>query len=449
MESNALNHNGQTSTAQKATLKESFSDPFNVKSFSASAASDILDGDFVSMANDSLGKMSLNGKRASIDQASSVASGDTTYFSTISAEMSLSSIHANNESMDSQQTIIVTSYVQPVKHQAGENPFGRPDDTLEQNDLLNSNAEIDPFNTNINVLDSLSKDDPFNSRDDFFGTSKLAEDSKSGGQFEVSSICNGSVKISDKANRSGKVDTQIDFGDDSRFDGEFEQLPSNVTYLDPDAFEKQFADESSFEKLDENECAMARRLGAKLENIPEDSRERNSSESEGEFENEFVGPAQLVKHQSEHSRIERTPGDAQMSSRADQTNKGESFVLDDKKAAAQKTFTVDDRKTVAQETSMIDGQKAVVQETFIVRTVDIAGQQAAAQETRTIGDGESKRLDMDKLTIWQLENEEKVKLKDEQEMKAIDQLKASAANELADWYVAYENERKLRMDNNR
>lgn len=491
------------STALNAPSKEPFSDPFNVKSFSTSAAP--TNDEFVSMANDSVGKTSsLNGKQSSIDEASSGA-GDTTYFSAMSAEMSLSSIHANNESglstihannesglstihandsINSLRTIITRPADLPVKRQVSENPFAQSDDTLESNSLLNSNVEIDPFETNISTLDSLSKSDPFNGRDDFFGNSKLGEDSKSAGQFEASSFCIKTGDKSgdtDKANRSSKMDTEIDFGDDdSRFDAEFEKLPSNVTYLEPDAFEKQFPDESTFEKLDENECAMARRMGGKLANIPEDSRERNSSESEGEFENEFVGPAQPVKHQAEHqtehSQIERTPGDGQTSVRAGETKQGETFVLGDKKAVAQETFTVGpidgkketaqeiftideskgtvqdasttgEPKATAQETSTTDDRKTAAQKTFTVAAIDTAGAKAVVQEILTNGGEESARVD--KRTIWQRENEEKIKLKDEQEKEAIDQLKASAAKELADWYATYQNERNLRMNNNR
>lgn len=373
--------------------KEAFSDPFNVKSFSASSEDNALDSDFVAVVNDSANKSVLNGKQTSIDPAV-CSTDDTTFFSTRSdqtddsqsmSEINLSNLIDPNKTIDSQQTVIVKSAAQ--FGQTREPQASRPDDTLERSvDPFSSNAELDPFNANINAFDSLSKDDPFNSRDDFFGTSKTEEDSKLSGQSE------------------------IDFGDDeSKLDEEFEQLPNNVTYLSPDMIEKHFIDES-FEKLDENECAMASKLAVKLENIPEDSREHNrpSSESEGEFENEFVGPAKLIGHQNpEHSQMSSTDG--QMSLQFDQT------------------------KEESKEESKVETTAEIV-ECLIQKAVEIRAE-------------ESKQLD--KMMMWRVQNEENIKQKDAEEMKMNDQLKSSASKELDDWYATYKHERKLRMDSNR
>ena len=362
-----------------AILKESFSDPFNVKSFSATLKSNSppnLDSDFESMINDSANKSALNAKKVSIEQTT-CETEDTTYFSTLSdqtnedsqstSEISLFNLtDSNNKTFDLQKTIVVRSVAQLGTGLTVERQLGRRDDTLERSvDPFNSNTEIDPFNTNISTFDSLSKDDPFNSRDDFLETSKI-EDYRPEGHSE------------------------IDFGDDSKFDDEFEQLPSNVTYLEPETTKKQLDDESSFEKLDEKECAMARRLGAKLENIPEDSRERNASESEGEFENEFIGSAELVEPQKkQHTPIGGAPE--------------ETVKCTDKRATA------------------------------------VPENQAADEESKPL----------DKMVMWQIQNETNMKLKDEEEMKRNDQLKALASNELEDWYANYEHERKLRINNNR
>lgn len=394
------NFTAPTNGVQHAPPKESFSDPFNVKSFDASPERSTLGSDFVSMVNDSANKAALSAKQVAIEQAT-CSTEDTTFFSTLSDQtndgsqstcsINLSNlIEPNNKTIDSQQTIIV----RPVAPLATlEFQTSRPDDTLERSgrsvDPFSSNVEIDPFNANISTFDSISKDDPFNSKEDFFGTSKIEDDSKLDGNAE------------------------IDFGEDSKLDAEFEQLPGNVTYLvgeDAEAIEKQFADDSSFEKLDEKECAMARRLSAKLDNILEDSRERNSSESEGEFENELVGPGRVAMHQDEQHQDEKHQDEQHQDEKHHPTSEEVQLSL---------------RADQAEEAAGCGDQSA-------------AQSRAVCEERKP-----------DKMVIWQVQNEQNIKLKDESEMKMNDQLKASASKELSDWYATYEQERKLKMNDNR
>ena len=242
-------------------LKIEFSDPFQVKIFStANESKDAFETEFVSSIDLSSKKYKSTNEQA-INESTTE---DTTYFSTISEQTNDDSqfnsgidfSNANDcKPVGLQQTIINNT-------ELNEDEFSQQqqEDTIryfeQATDPFDSNIQIDLFNSNIDAFKSL-RDDPFK------------------GEF-------GSVNENSMFSCKDKSYLK---DEDDEFN---EQLPANVTYLEPlDSLEQNYEDKissntrfleiDSFERKEEEvnlkeECVLIRKAN-KLDKIEEDDKE--------------------------------------------------------------------------------------------------------------------------------------------------------------------------------
>lgn len=279
---------------------QQFTDPFQMKTFSIN---DDFVADFSSMSSE---------QKQSIIPTADESLNETNYFSTVSDQTTnseaTSELHITNltdqkqESIDLQQTVIDNYELNKEFIKITINQSNVQDNTIDQSDeqsnlqldlneridTLNSNLEIDPFDLNINSFECLNKDDPF--KDDLFDVSRT-NNSKFDEVSSSNQLDNGN------SDAKSKFEIEEDFkefnNEETRTEVEFNELSSNVIYLEPDSLEKQgeyFIEINSFEKQNDDQLDQFMNRNSivnKLENILEADKESNS-DSEDDLEIESI-----------------------------------------------------------------------------------------------------------------------------------------------------------------